>query len=96
MMKNITTLLLFFFALSSTQLFGQGTALDFDGVNDNVDLGNLGNVLDNTNQATYQAWIKLNSNPGAYMSFIEANSGVGQYLSMESGNGMAQDQWPRT
>lgn len=61
-------------------------ALRTDGIDDYLDMGDLDNQLDFSNQATYQIWMRPQVVSNTYQSYIESNDDV-NYLSMESGAG---------
>jgi hypothetical protein len=47
------------------QINGQGEALNFDGVNDRVDIGSsLNTILSSSNKITVEAWVKPSTNSG--------------------------------
>ncbi|MCB0533908.1 MAG: choice-of-anchor D domain-containing protein [Lewinellaceae bacterium] len=62
-------------------------AVETDGINDYLDMGDLNNALDFAPKATLQIWMRPLSVTTANQSYLESNS-AGNYLSLESGGGV--------
>ena len=98
-MKKILLLLLAVYTFSSAQ--GQNNALHYDGVNDFVNFGNIGNVGGNLhlpNNFTLEAWVKLDNFPVGFPAVATIlRNGTGptdeQYSLLIDGNGGVQFFW---
>lgn len=67
-------------------------AVQLDGIDDYLNLGDMNNELDYTQQATFQVWLKPITNNGQFRSFLEVNADNTHYLSMESQSGANQNK----
>jgi hypothetical protein len=85
-MKYIQLLLSALIVLFSTQLYSQGNCLDFDGVDDLVNVANHSNINFGTNSFTVECWIRTDVKNQPIVSKMDNALTTGWILSLD-GNG---------